>query len=100
MSWMAAVHKVLTALRDPGEEHGRRLEVPVAIPHVAMPEVGGEGDHVTRDAGVVGGAIHLVRRNEKGRSSARWVSAEDVLGRHVMACVLGLEVPSEVDDGP
>ena len=63
---MASVHKVLAALRDPGEEHGSRLEVPVAVPYVAMPEVGGEGDHVARDAGVVGGAVGqgLVREVE------------------------------------
>src|SRR5437899_1640939 len=43
-----------------------RLEIPVAIPHVAVPKVGGEGDHVARDALVVLWAVRqgLVREVE------------------------------------
>jgi hypothetical protein len=42
--------------------------------------------------------LHLVRHQQKGRSSARRVSAKHVLGRHLMTGVLRLEVPSEVHD--
>ena len=51
---------------NPGKKHGRRLEVPVAVSRVTMPEVCRERDHVARDAGVVGGAVRqgLVREIE------------------------------------